>query len=299
MGKDHDSDEEETQIQPPQTDPLEHEQVIPDSEISPAAYIFQQHDEGDDLNIFESQSQKIKCPFCDACSYSIVEYRASFLGYLISILAILVFGFVSIMIMPFLVSLTKQAIHRCAKCLNEVKNNSYFGFSSLEDKLLTFNIGNFGIILTRRYLLYIVMSMFMGLSIYAFFVNEATHNHEMRHISDITWNQYRESCGYEAYKQSPNKAAIKFDRNFYGKGISWKGYVIRVNLNEEDQLNFAYHAATILVKMEPGEMEGTSSADLGLSISERVLKMYKSEIDSLEKGDEVEFNATIQSMGDN
>lgn len=68
-------------------------------------------------------------------SYSIVEYRASFLGYLIAILSILLFGFLSIILMPFLVSLTKQALHRCAKCLNEVKSNSYFGFSSLEDKV--------------------------------------------------------------------------------------------------------------------------------------------------------------------
>ena len=81
------------------------------------------------------RSTKVKCPFCDAVSYSIVEYRTSFLGYLVAILAILIFGILSIILMPFLVSLTKSAIHRCAKCLNEVKSNSYFGFSSLEDKV--------------------------------------------------------------------------------------------------------------------------------------------------------------------
>lgn len=78
---------------------------------------------------------KVKCPFCDAVSYSIVEYKTSLLGYLVAILSILIFGFLSIILMPFLVSLTKSALHRCAKCLNEVKSNSYFGFSSLEDKV--------------------------------------------------------------------------------------------------------------------------------------------------------------------
>ena len=81
------------------------------------------------------RSMKVKCPFCDAVSYSIVEYKTSFLGYLVAILSILFFGFLSIILMPFLVSLTNSAIHRCAKCLNEVKSNSYFGFSSLEDKV--------------------------------------------------------------------------------------------------------------------------------------------------------------------
>ena len=84
------------------------------------------------------RSMKVKCPFCDAVSYSIVEYKTSLLGYLVAIFSILIFGFLSIILMPFLVSLTKSANHRCAKCLNEVKSNSFFGFSSLEDKLLTF-----------------------------------------------------------------------------------------------------------------------------------------------------------------
>ena len=82
------------------------------------------------------RSTKIKCPFCDAVSNSIVEYRPSLLGYLLTMLAMLIFGFLSLILMPLLASLTKTAIHRCAKCLNEVKDNSYFGFSSMEDKLM-------------------------------------------------------------------------------------------------------------------------------------------------------------------
>ena len=85
-----------------------------------------------------SRSTKIKCPFCDAVSNSIVEYRPSLLGYLITILAMLLFGILGFILLPILVNLTKTAIHRCAKCLNEVKTNSYFGFSSMEDKLVTF-----------------------------------------------------------------------------------------------------------------------------------------------------------------
>jgi len=86
---------------------------------------------------YRNRSTKIKCPFCDAVSNSIVEYRPSLLGYLLTMLSLLIFGFFALILMPFLVSLTKSAIHRCAKCLNEVQNNSYFGFSSLEDKVCT------------------------------------------------------------------------------------------------------------------------------------------------------------------
>ena len=120
----------------------------------------------------------MKCPHCDSVSHSIVAYETNLLGYLLAVLGILVFGIMSLMLMPFLVGLTRQAVHKCAKCLNDVKQSSLFGLNSLEDKVIAKNIGNFGIILTRRYLLYIafVIAAFMG--IYTFIlVEEKAHGH--------------------------------------------------------------------------------------------------------------------------
>ena len=93
-------------------------------------------------------------------------------------LAMLLFGFLSLILMPLLVSLTKTALHRCAKCLNEVKDNSYFGFSSMDDKLLAIQIGSFGVILTRKLLLYMVLVLTAMLSIYVFILVEEHHIHE-------------------------------------------------------------------------------------------------------------------------
>ena len=53
-----------------------------------------------------------------------------------------------------------------------------------------------------------------------------------------------------------------------------------------------------MIKMDPPDQDGNSGADLGLSLSERVLTQYKSEIENLHRGDHVRFNATIMSMGD-
>ena len=89
-----------------------------------------------------------------------------------------------------------------------------------------------------------------------------------------------------------------FDRKYYNQGVSWEGYIIRVNLNEEDTLNFAYHSTSIMVKMEPEDNDGGHGADLGLSLSEKILTEYKTTIDELHRGDKVRFNATILSMGD-
>lgn len=73
------------------------------------------------FNSYVLRSQKVKCPHCDSVSHSIVAYETNLLGYLLAILGILVFGVMSMILMPFLVGLTKQAVHKCAKCLNDVK----------------------------------------------------------------------------------------------------------------------------------------------------------------------------------
>jgi hypothetical protein len=124
-------------------------------------------------------SVKVKCPFCDAVSNSIIEYRPSLLGYLLTMLAVLVFGVLSLILLPILVSLTKQSIHRCAKCLNEVKTNTYFGFSSMDDQVLTFSLGTFGCILTRKMMAYAALVVTAALAIYVFVWVETNINHEI------------------------------------------------------------------------------------------------------------------------
>lgn len=138
--------------------------------------------------------------------------------------------------MPFLVGLTKQAVHKCAKCLNDVKQASTFGLNSLEDKVIAKNVGNFGIILTRRYLLYIVMVIAAFLSIYTFVLVEE-NSLANRPISKLTWEEFRSECGYEAFSQNPRKAFRNFEMHHFGKAVGWDGYVVRVNLNDDDPLS--------------------------------------------------------------
>ena len=59
-----------------------------------------------------------------------------------------------------------------------MKQASTFGLNSLEDKVIAKKVGNFGIILTRRYLLYIAMVLAAFMSIYMFImVEEKVHDH--------------------------------------------------------------------------------------------------------------------------
>lgn len=120
----------------------------------------------------------MKCPHCDSVTYSIVAYETNLLGYLLAILGIMIFGVMSFVMMPFLVGLTKQAVHKCAKCLNDVKESSLFGLNSLEDKVIAKQIGNFGVIVTRRQLLYFIMVIMAFMGIYTFIlVEDKMHDH--------------------------------------------------------------------------------------------------------------------------
>ena len=53
--KSRDSDEEDVQEEQTQTEALCTIQTIPESEISPAAFIFEQRDDADELSIYEEK----------------------------------------------------------------------------------------------------------------------------------------------------------------------------------------------------------------------------------------------------
>jgi hypothetical protein len=99
--------------------------------------------------------------------------------------------------------------------LNDVKESNIFGLNSLEDQVIAKKVGGVGIILTRRYLLYIVMTIGAMLTIYTFILVEE-NNLEHRSISSITWADYKSHCGFEAYTKNPRKAFRDFELNYFG-----------------------------------------------------------------------------------
>ena len=50
--------------------------------------------------------------------------------------------------------------------------------------------------------------------------------------------------------------------------------------------------------MELADNAELYGADIGLSMSERIFRLYKNQLDELHHGDKVQFNATILQMGD-
>ena len=94
------------------------------------------------------------------------------------------------------------------------------------------------------------MTLTVGMAIWVFLLTETAHNHEARPITKLTWTDYRRDCGYQAFVNNPHQAVARFDRIYQNQGISWDGYIIRISLNEEDAINFAYHSSSIMMKMD-------------------------------------------------
>lgn len=85
-----------------------------------------------------------------------------------------------------------------------------------------------------------------------------------------------------------------FLKKYYGKIVSWDGYLVKANINQG--WFPGEHAAILLIKMQPTESE--IYADLILTFNENDFKLNKRIIASLDRGDRLAFNATLMAVAD-
>ena len=69
-------------------------------------------------------------------------------------------------------------------------------------------------------------------------------------------------------------------------------------MNEDDPMTMAFHSGSILIKLDLDDREGMHGADVGLSLSDKTLKMYADVLSNVHRGDHLRFNSTVQAMGD-
>lgn len=73
-------------------------------------------------------------------------------------------GWLTILLLPFITGVLRQVRHRCQKCLNNFKAEGYF--EQLNDKILEFEVYNFGVIIRRKTmvqgLVFVVACLLLG-----------------------------------------------------------------------------------------------------------------------------------------
>jgi uncharacterized membrane protein YadS len=73
---------------------------------------------------------KKKCSFCGVQVVTYVEHEVHPFFMLSAIAIVLIFGLLSVLIVPLVYLLTKNAVHRCSRCLQKLGEKQCFGIPS-------------------------------------------------------------------------------------------------------------------------------------------------------------------------
>jgi len=137
------------------------------------------------------------CTNCDYAGYTLVEQRATYISYILTILFMFLFGIMfSLILMPITILLTRNYIHRCPSCLKEVgSDNQVLTIFNLKDKVITFNIGEFGVVLTRKIVLGIFLTLLLVITVYTRIDMHSHHGHAQIIPIPQTWPEFLGECG--------------------------------------------------------------------------------------------------------
>eukprot|EP00349_Pseudokeronopsis_sp_Brazil_P007388 CAMPEP_0202962660 /NCGR_PEP_ID=MMETSP1396-20130829/6761_1 /ASSEMBLY_ACC=CAM_ASM_000872 /TAXON_ID= /ORGANISM="Pseudokeronopsis sp., Strain Brazil" /LENGTH=182 /DNA_ID=CAMNT_0049683391 /DNA_START=435 /DNA_END=983 /DNA_ORIENTATION=+ len=137
------------------------------------------------------------------------------------------------------------------------------------------------------YYVYMRPSMFENLTPY-------TPPTESKRIS-TTWEEFLKDCGGEVIVDNSVYARGVFNEKYEANIVSWEGYFAELKPTNTLPFFASDHAMNILVKMDPSE--SSMYADLVLSISSEFLRENKEMINSLAKGDGLNFEGKFMTLG--
>lgn len=227
------------------------------------------------------------CQFCQCKIFTNIEKQTTWVGIALSILLFIIFRIYSIFLIILLIPLTQSTIHTCPNCLNKIGVRSFYDTLSLTDRVFTFQLFSFGIIITKKQLLGTFFGLFFIIVFYVFFTSiELTPK-----FLDDTWEQFHSLCNRGSL--SNKEIATKCREKYTYQDISWKGYAIRIDFDERF---FSRYRAQILTKMIPNN--ANEVPDVFLQFTEYNYEKYKTQIVNTTRGDLIQFNATIRNVGD-
>lgn len=158
-------------------------------------------------------------------------------------------------------------------------------------------------ILSRIYaiIIAIIFSALSGYYVYmrpSFVLNQNPlrhHNISSQEIS-TTWNEYLLDCGGEKVIENYVAAKLAFNEKYENNVVSWSGFYADVKQKHQGFSLFNNdHYLSILVKMSPSESD--VFPDLVLSVSSTYYNANKELLDSLKKGDGIDFKGALVGQG--
>ena len=158
--------------------------------------------------------------------------------------------------------------------------------------MIGFKFAQVGLILTRKILLGIALSILISVILF-FKIKALAHPHSFEKIKYFSddWPTFLEKC-------STNKltlnSAFCVEKYLDRSAMNWEGYVIRLVDNRENFHRFLTHAVELLLKMEPSE----AFPDIYLTFDSMEAQEFGSVFNNLERGKKVRFNGTVKNFGE-
>ena len=157
------------------------------------------------------------------------------IAYVLCVVLLLLFGYLGVVLVPCLLGVFRSQTHRCPKCLNEIKEDSIW--AQLDDNILSFKVGQFGFMVTRRFL--IKTLMFLLASLGAFMVYEMIVDGPGWYLEgrepelDLTWRSFVHDIGAQFSHRGQDAFSV-FSWKYRNKLIQWEGQVLRVDGNSQE-----------------------------------------------------------------
>jgi len=178
------------------------------------------------------KTKKIKCPFCEHKGRSLMQESTPAFTYIIVVSLFFLLGIFSFLLTPMIFGILRQQIHRCPKCLNEIKEDSIF--TTLDDDIMELSIGKVGLLVKRRTLVKsLLFVIFTGLFAYIFQIaSEGPMWYLDGRQADptLTWTRFVNTVSVGKDKMD---IYMNFDAKFKNKVVQWEGKVLRVDGNDE------------------------------------------------------------------
>jgi len=159
--------------------------------------------EASEKTIYKNLPVNFTCPNCDYTGYTIVEQKTTYISYVLMILFIFLFGiFFSIILMPLVILLTRSFFHKCPSCFKDVaSDNKILSILDMTDKVISFNIGEFGVVLTRKIVFGIFLTILLIITIYLKLDLNGHHTHGPIIPIKESWEEVLNECGRLAIEE--------------------------------------------------------------------------------------------------
>lgn len=136
-------------------------------------FIILEHSEKIILNYYELLIRPIihTCQHCEKRILTEVEHQTTWIGIASCFLLLIIFKIFAIPLIIMIIPLTQQTTHTCSNCLNVVGIRTFYDIFALRDNIVSFQIGNFAILISRKQLLGVFLFILFALFFWLFLSN--------------------------------------------------------------------------------------------------------------------------------